>query len=80
MWKGGNSTSIGVSPGNNSLHHKTNPGLHHMAFNAATHDLIDEFYEKIVDFQTKNGTSGKSMGEILDKPALYPDYGPGYYA
>ena len=79
MWKGADGVCIGVSPGNNTKHHKTNPGLHHLAFNAETRELIDEIYAKIVNFQNENG-SEKFMGEILDKPALYPEYAPEYYA
>lgn len=77
MWRGANGVSIGVSPGNNTKHHKTNPGLHHLAFRSETRELIDVIYEKIVNLQ--NG-SEKFMGEILDKPALYPEYAPEYYA
>jgi len=78
MWSGGVAgESIAVSPGNNTPHHKTNPGLHHLAFNAETRELIDEFYTKIVDFQS-NHVNAKAT--ILDKPADYPQYRPGYYA
>ncbi|KAG0057501.1 hypothetical protein BGZ83_009140 [Gryganskiella cystojenkinii] len=82
MWRGGNGECIGVSPSNNTVHHKTNPGLHHLAFNSETREQIDEFHGKIVVFQAEHGGSKtkKVMGEILDKPAEYPQYGPGYYA
>ncbi|KAF9369369.1 hypothetical protein CPB97_003645 [Podila verticillata] len=67
---------IFISPGNNNSHHKSNPGLHHLAFSVGTHEEIDEFNSKIVDFYG----SHKDHGQILDAPALYPQYGPHYYA
>ncbi|KAG0264316.1 hypothetical protein BG011_007064 [Mortierella polycephala] len=76
MWTLDSST-ICVSPGNQTPHHKANPGLHHLAFCTETHDLIDDFYNKIVHFQDENKDMSASV--ILDKPALYPQYGEGYY-
>ncbi|KAG0093241.1 hypothetical protein BGZ92_006734 [Podila epicladia] len=68
---------ICISPGNQTTpHHKTNPGLHHLAFSVGTHDEIDEFHKKIVSFYESHPGSG----HILDIPALYPEYGPHYYA
>ncbi|KAF9081363.1 hypothetical protein BGX27_004955 [Mortierella sp. AM989] len=78
MWVLSSGEAICVSPGNTTPHHKTNPGLHHLAFNAETPELIDEMYQKIVQFQEANKAITASV--ILDKPALYPQYGPGYYA
>ncbi|KAG0342277.1 hypothetical protein BG000_005792 [Podila horticola] len=61
---------ICISPGNTTTpHHKTNPGLHHLAFSAGTHEEIDEFHKKIVDFYE----SHPGFGHILNAPALYPD-------
>lgn len=78
MWSGGiGGEAICISPGNNTPHQKSNPGLHHLAFNAEHRELIDEFYTKIVDFQSKQAWAKST---ILDKPAEYPQYGPGYYA
>ncbi|KAF9206394.1 hypothetical protein BGZ49_002540 [Haplosporangium sp. Z 27] len=70
--------AIALSPGNKAPHHKHNPGLNHLAFNVETKELIDEFYEKIVQFQEANKSLTGSV--ILDKPAEYPQYSPGYYA
>ncbi|KAF9299527.1 hypothetical protein BGZ74_008885 [Mortierella antarctica] len=68
---------IFISHGNKTTpHHKTNPGLHHLAFSAGTHEEIDEFHKKIVSFYE----SHVDHGQILDVPALYPQYGPHYYA
>ncbi|KAG0057500.1 hypothetical protein BGZ83_009139 [Gryganskiella cystojenkinii] len=77
MWMSGDGEGFCISPGNQNAHHKTNPGLHHVAFNAESNAQIDAFYNKVVDFQAKN-VNAKSV--ILDKPAEYPEYGPGYYA
>ncbi|GJJ73589.1 hypothetical protein EMPS_05947 [Entomortierella parvispora] len=77
MWTNSIGEMIAISPGNNTPHHKSNPGIHHLAFNAETRELIDEFHTKIVDYQSKN-VHAKST--ILDKPADYPQYVPGYYA
>ncbi|KAF8975624.1 hypothetical protein BGZ46_008978 [Entomortierella lignicola] len=80
MWSlgSGSGTAIALSPGNKTPHHKHNPGLNHLAFNVETKELIDEFYEKIVQFQEANKSLTGSV--ILDKPAEYPQYSPGYYA
>ncbi|KAG0041206.1 hypothetical protein BGZ83_002166 [Gryganskiella cystojenkinii] len=77
MWVGANGSAICISPGNKTPHHKFNPGLHHLAFNAETKEQVDEFYKKIVDFQAK---SGNEKSVILDKPAEHSEYGAGYYS
>ncbi|KAG0298334.1 hypothetical protein BGZ98_000234 [Dissophora globulifera] len=70
---------IGIGPGDKTEHVKTHPGLHHLAFKAATKETVDEIYGKLVQFQEENkAIVGSST--ILDKPAAYPQYGPGYYA
>ncbi|KAF9299529.1 hypothetical protein BGZ74_008887 [Mortierella antarctica] len=75
--KTGEGKIICISPGNTTTpHHKTNPGLHHLAFSAGTHEEIDELHKKIVSFYE----SHPGFGHILNAPALYPDYGPHYYA
>ncbi|KAG0027916.1 hypothetical protein BGZ81_005159 [Podila clonocystis] len=61
---------------NTTLHHKSNPGLHHLAFSVGTHEEIDEFHSWIVGFFASHA----SHGHIVDAPALYPEYGPHYYA
>ena len=72
----GDSIVIFISPGNTTLHHKCNTGLHHLAFSVGTHEEIDTFYSKIVGFYA----SHPNHGHILDTPALYPEYGLHYYA
>ncbi|KAF9913108.1 hypothetical protein EC991_003567 [Linnemannia zychae] len=59
-------------------HAKQNPGLHHLAFNVENHDEIDKLYERILKFHEEN--KALTGCTILDKPALYPQYGEGYYA
>lgn len=48
------------------------PGLHHVAFNAASHDEVDAVHALVLELG----------GEILDGPAEFPyaDDGLGYYA
>ncbi|KAI8605139.1 glyoxalase/bleomycin resistance protein/dioxygenase [Dissophora ornata] len=79
MWSHHSGTRVAVSPGDKTAHNKHNPGLHHLAFTAATPELIDEFYNKIVQFQEANKAT-VAHSTILDKPAAYPQYGEGYYA
>ncbi|KAF9438151.1 hypothetical protein BGZ76_009525 [Entomortierella beljakovae] len=79
MWKLPTGEAICVSPGSNVPHHKSNPGINHVALNVETHEQIDEFYEKIVKFQAENKDT-MSASVILDKPALYPQYSSHYYA
>ena len=51
-------------------HNRYAPGLHHMAWNADSREDVDRLYELLL----------KIEAEILDPPADYPEYGPGYYA
>lgn len=45
-------------------------GLHHLAFNAPDRAFVDEIHAKVV-----------ALGApVLDAPAEYPQYEPGYYA
>ncbi len=46
------------------------PGLHHLALRALARSDVDELH----DFLRANGFP------VLDPPAEYPEYGPGYYA
>jgi catechol 2,3-dioxygenase-like lactoylglutathione lyase family enzyme len=51
-------------------HDRFAPGLHHVAFTAPTRGAVDALHERLV-----------ALGvEILDPPADYPRYAPGYYA
>lgn len=51
-------------------HNRYSPGLHHLAFWAGSGEAVDELYLKLLE----RGV------EILDAPALYEKYAPGYYA
>ncbi len=51
-------------------HDRFAPGLHHLAFQAASREDVDAFYRLL---QQIGAT-------ILDAPADYPQYGPVYYA
>ncbi|KAG0207740.1 hypothetical protein BGX28_001073 [Mortierella sp. GBA30] len=77
MWVLKTGEAICISPGNQTPHHKTNPGLNHLAFRTGTHEMIDEFYNKIVEFQESH--KDLTASKILDTPAAYPQYGEGYY-
>ncbi|KAG0344033.1 hypothetical protein BG004_004791 [Podila humilis] len=77
MFAKGEGSMICISPGNNTPHHKANPGLNHLAFTVATKKEIDDVNTKIVEFYKANG---EDHGHILDAPALYPQYSPSYYA
>ena len=70
VWAGEHS-EIGLqqarSPG---THGRYAPGLHHLAFTAPTRAAVDLAHERLV-----------ALGvTILDAPAEYPQYAPGYYA
>ena len=51
-------------------HDRFNPGLHHLAFRAADRADVDALYALL-----------QRLGaNVLDAPAEYPQYSPGYYA
>ncbi len=67
-------TSIGIlrARGDNAAraHDRYSPGLHHVAWYAESREDVDAIYALL-----------RSIGAtILDAPADYPRYGPGYYA
>jgi catechol 2,3-dioxygenase-like lactoylglutathione lyase family enzyme len=51
-------------------HDRYSPGLHHIAWSAASREDVDALYALLV----------KIGATVLDAPAEYPRYGPGYYA
>ncbi|MCA8899465.1 MAG: VOC family protein [Hyphomonas sp.] len=67
-------TSIGImkasGPGATQPHDRYSPGLHHLAWNAADRADVDAMYQLLL----------RIGATILDPPADYPRYGPGYYA
>jgi catechol 2,3-dioxygenase-like lactoylglutathione lyase family enzyme len=59
-----------VAARSRALHDRTAPGLHHLAFTAPSRAAVDALHERLV-----------ALGvPILDAPADYPQYAPGYYA
>jgi len=51
-------------------HDRFSPGLHHLAFSAPSREAVDALHGDLL-----------RMGiAILDAPADYPEYAPGYYA
>lgn len=51
-------------------HDRYSPGLHHIAWNAASREDVDALYALLQEMRAT----------ILDPPADYPRYGAGYYA
>ncbi len=51
-------------------HDRYAPGLHHLAFTAPSARAVDELHRRLVELGVT----------IMDPPAEYPEYGPGYYA
>lgn len=70
----GHRTFVGLAPakGPNAdrLHDRYSPGLHHLAWTAGSRDDVDALYALLQ----------KIGANVLDAPAEYPQYGPGYYA
>jgi catechol 2,3-dioxygenase-like lactoylglutathione lyase family enzyme len=55
---------------NSRQHDRYSPGLHHLAFGAGSRAAVDALHRELV-----------ALGvEVLDPPALYERYAPGYYA
>ena len=66
--------SIGImkaqGPNADRPHDRYSPGLHHVAWTAQSRADVDRLHELL-----------KEIGAVvLDPPADYPRYGPGYYA
>lgn len=71
IWAGAH-VEVGLQAARNSggQHDRYSPGLHHLAFTAPTRESVDELHRRLLE-----------MGSaILDAPADYPEYSPGYYA
>ena len=70
IWAG-NSLEIGLQAARSSgMHDRYSPGLHHLAFTSPSRAAVDSFHLSLLDL----GLS------VLDAPADYPEYAPGYYA
>ena len=70
----GGFASIGVTrasaAGSARRHDRYSPGLHHVAWRAASRADVDALHDLL-----------RGIGAaVLDPPADYPQYGPGYYA
>lgn len=74
MWWSQDAGAILISVANpdspNKVHDRYSPGLHHLAFNADSRFQVDELYKLILEIGAK----------VLDPPAEYNHYAPGYYA
>jgi glyoxylase I family protein len=63
--------SIGIVPAKcRKPHDRCAPGLHHLALKAQSREAVDALYRALLQIGA----------EILDAPAEYPQYAPGYYA
>ncbi len=63
--------SIALQPGKHAgKHDRYAPGLHHVAFRASSRADVDGLSQVLRDLGA----------EVLDPPAEYPQYAPGYYA
>lgn len=74
MWWSKDAGAIFISAANpdspNKVHDRYSPGLHHLAFNADSREQVDNLYKLILDIGAT----------VLDPPAEYNQYAPGYYA
>ena len=63
--------SIALQPAKHEgTHDRYSPGLHHVAFRAASRADVEGLYQILRDIGA----------QVLDPPAEYPHYAPGYYA
>lgn len=53
-----------------SPHDRRRPGLHHLAFAAPSRDAVVELHRRLVELGVR----------VLDPPAEYEQYSPGYFA
>jgi catechol 2,3-dioxygenase-like lactoylglutathione lyase family enzyme len=70
IWAGTH-VEIGLVPARTLREHdRYSPGLHHIAFHAPDRAAVDRFHEHVLQLGAR----------VLDRPAEYPEYAPGYYA
>src|SRR5215510_3130712 len=70
IWAGAD-CEIGLAPARSSSRHdRYSPGLHHLAFSAPDRASVDSLHDHLVRLAVR----------VLDPPADYPQYAPGYYA
>ncbi len=70
IWAGGMLEVGLVAARSHAVHDRYAPGLHHLAFTAPSRSDVDAPYEQLLGLGVP----------ILDAPAEYPQYAPGYYA
>ena len=70
IWAGAHLEFGLQSARSSGAHDRYSPGLHHLAFTAPSRTAVDSFHERLVDLGVP----------VLDTPAEYPEYAPGYYA
>jgi catechol 2,3-dioxygenase-like lactoylglutathione lyase family enzyme len=68
----GEHCEIGLTPARTECreHDRYSPGLHHLAFAAPDRAAVDALHHRLLELGV----------EVLDAPAEYPQYCPGYYA
>ena len=70
IWAGAG-LEVGLQPARSlSVHDRYSPGLHHLAFTAPSRTAVDALHERLLEFGLT----------VLEPPAEYPQYAPGYYA
>lgn len=70
IWAGAQ-LEVGLQPARSrAAHDRYAPGLHHLAFTAPSRAAVDALHERLLDLGLP----------VLDPPADYPQYAPGYYA
>jgi catechol-2,3-dioxygenase len=70
IWTGAGG-EIGLQPARSAApHDRYAAGLHHLAFRADSRQAVDDLHAHLV----------RHAIPILDAPASYPQYAPGYYA
>jgi catechol 2,3-dioxygenase-like lactoylglutathione lyase family enzyme len=71
IWAGA-SVEVGLQQARagSAPHDRRAPGLHHLAFTAPTREAVDALHRELVRLGVP----------VLDPPAEYPEYTPGYYA
>jgi catechol 2,3-dioxygenase-like lactoylglutathione lyase family enzyme len=70
IWAGANLEIGLVAARSRAAHDRYSPGLHHLAFAAPSRAAVEALHQQLVAFGV----------EVLDPPADYPQYAPGYYA
>ena len=70
IWAGAHLEVGLVAARSSAVHDRYSPGLHHLAFMAPSRNAVNSLYEQLLELRV----------EILDPPAEYPQYAPGYYA